>query len=124
MSRVGISSTSFSASVVIGASSIDDDGSLLDYDMRDAPRLHQWNVNVQREVFSSTSVTLAYVGSKGDHLQRQRDTNPVTPRVLADGTVVYGSRAGAQTISNPRVNPQFAALVSANSYAESDYHSL
>ena len=96
----------------------------LDYDMRDAPRLQQWNVNVQREVFSNTSVTLAYVGSRGDQLQRQRDTNPVTPRVLADGTVVYGSRAGAQTNSNPRVNPQFNALVSANSYAESDYHSL
>jgi hypothetical protein len=45
-------------------------------DMGDAPRLHQWNVNVQRELFSATSVTLAYVGSRGDHLQRQRDTNP------------------------------------------------
>jgi outer membrane receptor protein involved in Fe transport len=96
----------------------------LDYDMRDSPRLQQWNVNVQREVLSNTSVTLAYVGSRGDHLQRQRDVNPVTPRTLADGTVVYGSRAGAQTSSNPRVNPQFSALVSANSYAESDYQSL
>ena len=96
----------------------------LDYDMGDSPRLHQWNVNVQRELFSGTSVTLAYVGSRGDHLQRQRDTNPVTPRTLPDGTVVYGSRVGAQTISNPRVNPQFAALVSANTYAESDYQSF
>jgi outer membrane receptor protein involved in Fe transport len=96
----------------------------LDYNMGDSPRLHQWNVNVQRELFSATSVTLAYVGSRGDHLQRQRDTNPVTPRTLTDGTVVYGSRNGAQTISNPRVNPQFAALVSANTYAESDYHSF
>ena len=96
----------------------------LDYDMGDAPRLHQWNVNVQRELFTGTSVTLAYVGSRGDHLQRQRDTNPVMPRTLPDGTVVYGSRVGAQTISNPRVNPQFAALVSANTYAESDYQSF
>ena len=96
----------------------------LDFDMGDSPRLHQWNVNVQRELFGATSVTLAYVGSHGDHLQRQRDTNPVTPRTLADGTIVYGSRNGAQTISNPRVNPQFGALVSANTYAESDYHSL
>jgi outer membrane receptor protein involved in Fe transport len=96
----------------------------LDFDMGDSPRLHQWNANLQRELFSGTSVTLAYVGSHGDHLQRQRDTNPVTPRTLADGTVVYGSRSGAQTISNPRVNPQFAALVSANTYAKSDYHSL
>ena len=77
----------------------------LDYDMGDAPRLHQWNVNVQRELFSSTSVTLAYVGSHGDQLQRQRDTNPVMPRTLADGTVVYGSRNGAQTISESARQP-------------------
>jgi carboxypeptidase family protein len=96
----------------------------LDLDMGDSPRLHQWNANVQREVFGGTSVTLAYVGSHGDHLQRQRDTNPVTARTLGDGTVVYGSRSGAQTISNPRVNPQFAALVSANTYAKSDYQSF
>ena len=96
----------------------------LDFEMNDSPRLHQWNVNVQREVLPGTSVTLAYVGSRGDHLQRQRDTNPVTPRTLPDGTVVYGSRNGAQTISNPRVNTQFAALISANSYAKSDYDSF
>ena len=96
----------------------------LDYDMADSPRLQQWNVNVQHEILRNTSVTVAYVGSRGDRLQRQRDTNPVTPRTLADGTVVYGSRAGAQTISNPRVNPVFGALISANSYTDSDYHSL
>jgi hypothetical protein len=96
----------------------------LDLNMGDSPRLHQWNVNTQRELFSGTSVTLAYVGSRGDHLQRQRDTNPVTPRTLPDGTVVYGSRSGTQTLSNPRVNPQFAALISANTYAKSDYHSF
>jgi outer membrane receptor protein involved in Fe transport len=96
----------------------------LDYDMADSPRLRQWNVNVQQEILRNTSLTLAYVGSSGDRLQRQRDTNPVTPRTLADGTVVYGSRVGAQTVSNPRVNPVYGALVSANSYAESDYHSM
>src|SRR4030095_12095812 len=96
----------------------------LDYNMDDSPRLQQWNVNVQREILRNTSVTVAYVGSRGDHLQRQRDTNPVLPRTLADGTIVYGARAGAQTISNPRLNPVFGALVSANSYAESDYRSL
>jgi outer membrane receptor protein involved in Fe transport len=96
----------------------------LDYHMEDSPRLQQWNVNVQREFLRNTSVTVAYVGSRGDHLQRQRDVNPVTPRTLADGTLVYGSRSGAQTISNARLNPVFGSLVSANSYAESDYHSL
>jgi len=95
-----------------------------DYEMGDAPRLHQWNVNVQRELFKNTSLTVAYVGSHGDHLQQQRDTNPVIPRTLADGTVVYGVRAGTQTISNARVNPVFASLVSANTIGTFDSHAL
>ena len=50
----------------------------LDYDITGTPRLQQWNVNVQREILSNTSVTLAYVGSHGDQLQQQRDINPVS----------------------------------------------
>jgi hypothetical protein len=96
----------------------------LDYDVQNTPRLQQWNVNVERELAPNTSVTLAYVGSHGDHLQQQRDINPVLPRTLADGTVVYGSRAGAQTVSNVRLNPVFAALTSGNTIAESHYQSF
>jgi len=96
----------------------------LDYDVTGTPRLQQWNVNVQRELVANTSVTLAYVGSHGDHLQQQRDLNPVLPRTLADGTVVYGSRAGAQTVSNARLNPTYAALTSGNTLSTSSYHSL
>jgi len=96
----------------------------LDYNVVDTPRLQQWNINVQREVFSSTSVTLAYVGSHGDHLQQQRDINPVQPRTLPDGTVVYGVRAGTQTVSNARVNPTFNALTSGNTISESNYQSF
>lgn len=81
-------------------------------------------MNVQREILSNTSVTLAYVGSHSDHLQQQRDVNPVLPRTLADGTVIYGSRAGTQTVSNPRLNPVFAALTTGNTLSTSSYHSL
>lgn len=96
----------------------------LDYDITGTPRLQQWNVNVQREILSNTSVTLAYVGSRGDHLQQQRDVNPVLARTLADGTVVYGTRNGTQTASNPRLNPVFAGLTTGNSLSTSSYHSL
>ena len=96
----------------------------LDYDITGTPRLQQWNVNVQREILSNTSVTLAYVGSRGDHLQQQRDVNPVLPRTLANGTVVYGARAGTQTTSNARLNPVFAALTTGNTLGTSTYHSL
>ena len=82
----------------------------LDYDITGTPRLQQWNVNVQREILSNTSVTLAYVGSRGDHLQQQRDVNPVLARTLADGTVVYGARAGTQTASNPTAQPGVRCL--------------
>ena len=77
-----------------------------------------------RAAVKATSVTLAYVGSHGDRLQRQRDTNPVTPRTLADGTVVYGTRNGAQTISESPRQSAVRSLISANTYAESDYHSF
>ncbi len=96
----------------------------LDYAITGTPGLQQWNINVQREILANTSITLAYVGSHGDHLQQQRDINPVVPRTLADGTVVYGSRAGTQTLSNARVNPVFAALTSGNTVANSSYHSF
>jgi outer membrane receptor protein involved in Fe transport len=96
----------------------------LDYDVLGTPRLQQWNVNVQREIMSNTSVTLAYVGSRGDHLQQQRDINPVQPRTLPDGTIVYGSRAGTQTISNVRLNPVFAGLTTGNTISTSDYQSF
>jgi hypothetical protein len=96
----------------------------LDYDVTGTPRLQQWNVNVQREILSNTSVTLAYVGSRGDHLQQQRDVNPVLARTLANGTVVYGSRSGTQTVSNPRLNPVFAALTTGNTLSTSTYQSM
>ena len=96
----------------------------LDYDITGTPRLQQWNVNVQREILSNTSVTLAYVGSRGDLLQQQRDVNPVLGRTLADGTVVYGARAGTQTVSNARLNPVFAGLTTGNTLSTSSYQSL
>jgi hypothetical protein len=96
----------------------------LDYNVTDTPQLQQWNANVQREILTNTSVTLAYVGSHGHHLQQQRDINPVLPRTLADGTVIYGVRAGTQTMSNPRLNPTFNALTSGNTISESNYQSF
>jgi hypothetical protein len=48
----------------------------------------------------------------------------VLPRTLANGSVVYGARAGAQTVSNARLNPTFAALTSGNTVSASSYDSL
>ena len=43
------------------------------------PYIQQWHIDVQHEVAKNTVVTLAYVGSKGTHLNRQRDLNQLYP---------------------------------------------
>jgi hypothetical protein len=98
----------------------------IDYQTRNTPYQEQWNVNVQRELFSSTLVTVGYVGSHSENLFKQRDLNPVTPSKLADGTVVYGIPRGAiaGVTPNPRVNPNFSVLNTGTSFATSDYRSL
>jgi hypothetical protein len=39
--------------------------------------MYQWNINIQRELFASTTLTVGYVGSRGLHLYAARDINPV-----------------------------------------------
>jgi hypothetical protein len=98
----------------------------LDYNVDTTPYQMQWNVNVQRELFEATSVTVGYVGSRGKDQYKQRDLNPVIPTTLADGTVIYGVPRGATAgiVSNPRVNTGLGPLNSGNPYSESDYESL
>jgi hypothetical protein len=98
----------------------------IDYNSDATPYIMQWNINVQREIADSTSVTIGYVGSRGENLLRQQDQNPVTPRTLADGTVVFGVPRGAAAgiLPNPRQNPAYAGLTYNQPDAWSKYHSL
>jgi hypothetical protein len=43
------------------------------------PYVQQWNLNVEREIIPKTVLTVAYVGSKGTHLNLQRDINQLFP---------------------------------------------
>jgi len=98
----------------------------IDYQTSNTPYQQQWNVNVQREIFDETLVTVGYVGSQSSNLFKQRDLNPVTARTLADGTVAYGVPRGAAAgiTPNPRVNPTFSVLNTGTSFATSSYRSL
>jgi hypothetical protein len=98
----------------------------VDYNTTTTPRMYQWNFNIQRQLFESTSLTVGYVGSRGVHLYGARDINPVLPTVV-NGVQVYGvpigpSRAGITP--NPRLNPAGAALSSEAPVGDSSYHSL
>ena len=84
-------------------------------------------MNVQREVLRATVVTIGYIGSRSANLFKQRDVNPVAPRKLSDGTVVYGVPRGPGAVGivpNARVNPAFSVLNTGTSFATSSYQSL
>jgi carboxypeptidase family protein/TonB-dependent receptor-like protein len=71
--------------------------------------IHQWNVNVQRQIGRTRLVEIAYVGSKGRDLLRGRDINQPAPSPVSP---------------NLRPNPFFADVTLLESKARSDYKSL
>ena len=101
----------------------------VDYHPNHTPHLYQWNFNIQRQLFESTTLTVGYVGTRGLHLYGARDVNPVLPRVV-DGVPVFGVPKGTAAapasgiISNPRLNPAASAESSEAPVADSNYHSL
>jgi hypothetical protein len=97
----------------------------VDYNTDVTPHLYQWNFNIQRQLFESTTLTVGYVGSRGLHLYGARDINPVMPTYV-NGVATFGVPRGATPgiVSNPRLNPAGAALSSEAPVADSNYHSL
>ncbi len=53
------------------------------------PYTQVWNLNLQRELWWNTVVTLGYAGSRGVHLLRSSDVNLPTPILGTDGTPFY-----------------------------------
>ncbi len=82
-----------------------------------SPRVHVFNVSVQREVWSNTAVTLGYAGSRGNHLWRSSDVNTAQPTTLGDGTVFIPQ-------GTPRPNPAFSTIELKSSDGESWYNAL
>jgi hypothetical protein len=98
----------------------------VDYNTTQSPHMYQWNFNIQRQIFESTTLTVGYVGSRGLHLYAARDINPVEPTVV-NGVPVFGVPVGptaAGIKSNPRLNPAGAALSSEAPVGDSSYNSL
>jgi outer membrane receptor protein involved in Fe transport len=73
--------------------------------------VRQWNVNVQREVSAGYVTTVAYVGSRGDHLFMSYQANPARP--------------GAGSVDSRRIYaPAFGPITTFASLGESTYHAL
>jgi Carboxypeptidase regulatory-like domain/TonB dependent receptor len=79
------------------------------------PRVHVFNLAVQREVLPRTVVTLGYAGSRGRHLLRSGDINIPLPQQLPDGTLFYPPTAA-------RPNAAFSTVEAKTSDGESWYN--
>ena len=83
----------------------------------DYPRVHMWNVNLQRTLWDGWVATVGYAGARGRHLWRNTDVNVPAPTILADGTPFYP--AGLT-----RPNPNFSAIELKSSDGDSWYKAL
>jgi len=82
------------------------------------PRVHVFNVSLQREVWAKTAVTAGYAGSRGRHLLRSGDVNLARPTgTTADGRPFIAPMT-------PRVNPAFSTIELKSSDGESWYNAL
>lgn len=81
------------------------------------PRLHMWNVSLQRQTLFDTIVTVGYAGSRGRHLLRSNDVNTAAPQYLADGTPFIAA-------GTPRQNRSFSTIELKSSDGDSWYKAL
>jgi hypothetical protein len=86
------------------------------YDL-DNPYLQVWNLNVQRELWFDTVVTVGYAGSRGVHLLRSGDVNIPAPVIREDGTPFFPA-------GRPRPNTAFTTIELKSSDGNSWYNAL
>ncbi|HEX5604577.1 MAG TPA: TonB-dependent receptor, partial [Pyrinomonadaceae bacterium] len=75
--------------------------------------MQHWNFNIEREVFGSGVLEVAYVGSKGTKLLTARDINQPQPGIVPPGIPVV-----------PRPDPRFDDIDLLESRANSNYNAL
>ena len=70
------------------------------------PQVMQYNLNVQREVFANSVLTVGYIGTRGNHIGRLGDANPNVPAL------------------GGRLNPNFGSIERYVTDAQSFFNSL
>ena len=81
------------------------------------PRVHMWNLNLQREFGADWLLTAGVAGSRGRHLWRNSDLNVPVPSRQPDGTPFYPA-------GGTRPNTAFSAIEVKSSDGESWYKAL
>jgi len=112
---------------------------LIDFNPK-RPLVMQWNLNLERQLTPSTTITIGYVGSRGEHLWIQSTANTVMPTVTPDGNLQWpcsGPFVSTLTpqgtninvcpkseLGGPRPNPDTGRFSFANWSGWYSYHAL
>jgi hypothetical protein len=86
------------------------------YDLKN-PYLQVWNLNLQRELWFDTVVTVGYAGTRGVHLLRSSDVNIPAPVIRADGTPFW-------PLGQTRPNTAFTTIELKSSDGNSWYNAM
>src|SRR5581483_10607917 len=100
-----------------------------DYNVHTTPYIIQYNLNIQRELFRNTALTLGYIGSHSVHQFIQVDLNPYQNSIDADGVYHFVQPNSPQAAAfpvpnNPRLNPTLFAINAAQPIGNGEYNSL
>jgi hypothetical protein len=82
------------------------------------PTRYQWNLSLQQEMWSGTTVSAAYVGARSVHLQLRNAINHNVPEILEDGRKFFPATG------RTRKNPIWGPSAQMQWRADSDYHGL
>jgi hypothetical protein len=93
----------------------------LDFEYK-VPMAQTYSLGIQRELFKNAGLEIAYVGSRGTHLDRARDLNQ--PRQV--GGFDFDPRLNTNAISNDALRPfaGWSTIRMAENTGSSTYHSL
>jgi hypothetical protein len=81
------------------------------------PYVQVWNLNLQRELWFDTVMTIGYAGSRGVHLLRSSDVNVPEPVVRPDGSLFWPA-------GQPRPNTAFTTIELKSSDGNSWYNAM
>ena len=83
----------------------------------DVPTRVEYNFGVQRQLNSTTVLSVQYVGSHSYHMSRVREANPTKPTFLPGGSISY-------VPGTPRINPALGGTQFVSTDAIGYYNSL
>jgi hypothetical protein len=102
----------------------------------DNPYVYQYNLTLQRQLPKNMAISVAYVGTRGEHLWQLQEGNPIPPTAIVNGLQYWSTNnpncqggtfsAATGTFLEPtcRANPNFGSMVLDSTDGISLYNAL